>query len=75
MNPESELVTQLSRWLSGHLGDAELLELIASVGRESLSLEQSQALDELVEELNRPHRHPAQLQMVGRETLETLALG
>lgn len=75
MNPEHELVNQISRWLAGHSDNTELLGRIGSLGKEGLSLEQAQALDELVAELSRPERRTGQLQMVARETLEALALG
>ncbi len=75
LRTEDELVSQISRWLAGHIDDTELLGQIAGLGKEGLSLEQGQALDELVEELSRPERCAGQLQMVARETLEALALG
>jgi hypothetical protein len=75
LRTDNELITQISRWLAGHSDDTELLDRIGSLGKEGLSLEQAQALDELVEELSRPDRRTGQLQMVARETLEALALG
>jgi len=76
MSPEDRLVGLLSRWLARHIGNAELREEIEAAGRDGLSTEQGEALDELVAELERAG--PAgrgDVEMVVRETLEALALG
>jgi hypothetical protein len=75
LRTEDELVSQISHWLARHIGDAELLARIAALRKQGLSLEQGQAVDELVAELSQPDRSPGQLEMVARETLEALALG
>jgi hypothetical protein len=75
MNPEDTLVTAISEWLAGHLGDAELLGRLESLPKEGLSSQQREAVDELVAELSQPQASRGRLQMVARETLETLALG
>lgn len=75
MNPEDALVSQISRWLAGHIDDAALLAEIEGAPKDELGPEQARALEELVAELVQPGRRRGQLQMVARETLEALALG
>ena len=72
MNPEDHLVTLISRWLAGHVGDDELR---SSLRTDGLAPEYAEAVDELVAELDRPDRRQGHVQMVARETLEALALG
>ena len=72
MNPEDQLVTLISHWLAGHIGDGELR---AGLDTEGLSPEQAEAVEELKGELSEPHRRREHLQMVARETLEAVALG
>ncbi len=76
MSPEDRLVSLLSHWLARHIGNDELRAQIEAAGQDGLSAEQSEALDELVAELERvgPHGR-GDLEMVVRETLEALALG
>jgi hypothetical protein len=68
---DDRLVTVISGWLARHVSDRELAaELAVTRG---LSPEQEKAAEELRTELARsPER--AELEMVARETLETLAL-
>ena len=76
MSPEDLLVGLLSRWLAGHLSNVQLRAGIEDAGRQGLSDEQTEALDDLVVALDRAG--PAgrgDLEMVARETLEALVLG
>jgi hypothetical protein len=76
MSPEDRLVGLLSRWLAGHLDNVQLRAAIADAGRDGLSAEQSAAVDDLVEALDRAGATGrGGLEMVVRETLEALALG
>jgi hypothetical protein len=76
MSPEDRLVGLLSRWLARHIGNARLQAEIEAAGREGLSPEQSEAVDELLAELGRAGPNArGDLEMVVRETLEALALG
>jgi hypothetical protein len=76
MSPEDRLVGLLSRWLAGHLDNTQLRAEIAATGRDGLSADQSEALDDLVEALERAGpTGRGGLEMVIRETLEALALG
>ena len=76
MSPEDQLVGLLSRWLAGHLDNAQLRSGIGGAGRQGLSAGQAEALDELIAALDRagPTRR-GDLEMTVRETLEALALG
>lgn len=76
MSPEDRIVTLLSRWLARHLDNRRLHEEVEAVGRDGLSTQQAEAVDELLAEL--AHAAPADrggVEMVVRETLEALALG
>jgi hypothetical protein len=76
MSPEDRLVGLLSRWLAGHLDNVQLRAAIADVGRDGLSADQSEALDDLVEALDRSGpTGRGGLEMAVRETLEALVLG
>ena len=76
MSPEDRLVTLLSRWLARHLDNAGLRAEIEAVGRDGLSPEQAEAVDELLAELESaaPNQRGS-LERLVRETLEALALG
>jgi hypothetical protein len=74
MRAEDRLVTVISRWLAGHVSDADLRDELESVDTGELAEEQSEAVGELRSELA-DGRAPAELEMVARETLEALALG
>ena len=70
------LVGLLSRWLARHIGNAELHAEIEAAGLDGLTPEQSEAVDELLAELERTGPNGrGDLEMVVRETLEALALG
>ena len=71
--PDDRLVTVISGWLARHVSDGELASELGVVGAAELSLAQTEAVDELLAELAKP-RERAELEMVARETLETLAL-
>jgi hypothetical protein len=80
MNPsprfraDDALITVLSRWLARHLSDDELRVQVTSAGLVDLSAEQSDAVRELLDELDRGTSR-GDLEMVVRETVEALALG
>jgi hypothetical protein len=68
---DDRLVTVISGWLARHVSDRELAgELGMARG---LTPEQTKAVDELRAELDR-QRERAELEMIARETLETLAI-
>jgi hypothetical protein len=69
-----DLVTTLSRWLARHVTDEELRRQVEAADVASFSPEQSRALAELRQELERGDG-PGGLEMAVRETLEALALG
>jgi hypothetical protein len=71
-----ELIGALSRWLAGHLDNAELTTQLENADRAALSETQAEALDELLTELRDAGRtRRGGLERVARETLEALALG
>ena len=76
MSPEDVLVGLLSRWLAGHLDNTQLRSGIEEAGRQGLSTDQEEAVDDLVAALDRAGpTGRGGLEMVVRETLEALALG
>jgi hypothetical protein len=76
MSPEDRLVGLLSRWLARHDDNARLRAGIEAAGRDGLSDDQRQAVDELLAELDRSGpTGRGDLEMVVRETLEALVLG
>ena len=76
MSPEDRLVSLLSHWLARHIGNDDLRAQVEAAGRDGLSSEQSEAVDELLAELERTGPNGrGDLEMVVRETLEALALG
>ena len=73
---EDEVVSALSHWLAFHLGNAELLDRLRTIGTDDLSAEQTAAVDELLNELeDAPEGTRGTLEMHVRETLEAVALG
>ena len=68
---DDRLVTVVSGWLARHVSDRELADELALA--RGLSSDQVEAVDELRGELARSAER-AELEMVARETLETLAL-
>jgi hypothetical protein len=71
---EDRLVTVISGWLAGHVSNEELRLELDRVPRARLADDQTEAVDELRDELVDTDRR-AELEMVARETLEALALG
>ena len=69
-----DLVNLLSQWLARHVGDDELRAGLDAVDAAGLSAGQRAALQELREELDQGGG-AGDLEMVVRETLESLALG
>jgi hypothetical protein len=69
-----ELVNLLSHWLARHVDDDELQRELHAVDPDELSAAQREALDELRQELDSGDGG-GDLEMVVRETLESLALG
>jgi hypothetical protein len=69
-----ELVNVLSHWLARHVDDDELLTELGTVDPGGLSAAQREAVQELRQELERGNGG-GDLEMVVRETLESLALG
>ena len=76
MSPEDRIVTLLSRWLARHLDNVRLHEEIVAAGRDGLSADQEEAVDELLGELARAQpKERGDVEVAVRETLEALALG
>ena len=69
------LVNAISHWLAGHLRDDELQAELESVGTGDLGPEQREAVDELVTELRERSVSSGELEMIARETLQTLVFG
>jgi hypothetical protein len=69
-----ELVNLLSHWLARHVDDSELQRELHAVDPDELSAAQREALDELRQELDSGDGG-GDLEMLVRETLESLALG
>jgi hypothetical protein len=72
--PDGELVNLLSQWLARHVDDDELRAGLAAVDSGDLSERQQDALRELLADLD-GGKDRGELEMVVRETLESLALG
>ena len=73
---EDRLIAVISKWLGRHIGNEELRRQITESGTDGLSPGQVEAIEELVQELDRVA--PGQrghVEMVARETVEVLALG
>jgi hypothetical protein len=69
-----DLVNLLSQWLARHVGDEELRTELNAVDSADLSPGQRTAVQELREQLERGDES-GDLEMVVRETLESLAVG
>ena len=65
---EDRLITLISRWLAGHIGNAELQRGIDEAGDEGLGPGQSEALGELSERLI-GGRHLPEQQHLGADRL------
>ena len=72
--PDDRLVSVLSQWLARHVDDEELRTQVNAVDPAALTVHQREALEELRAELERGDGRGG-LEMVVRETLESLALG
>ena len=72
--PEDELVNLLSQWLARHVDDDELRAGVTAAGFDGLTGRQREALRELHADLD-GSKDRGDLEMVVRETLESLALG
>jgi hypothetical protein len=80
MNPEpasqradDKLVTTLSRWLAGHVDDAQLRTVIEAAPLDELSGDKAAGVRELLDDLGRGASRE-ELQVSVREALELLAL-
>jgi hypothetical protein len=71
---DDRLVTVISGWLAGHVSEGELRRELKGVRSAELAPDQAEAVAELRAEFANDKRN-GELQMVGRETLEALALG
>jgi hypothetical protein len=73
---DDEIVSLLSQWLMGSLGNDELRKRITEIGTEELAPGQRTAVDELLVRLaNAFPGERGDLEMVIRETIEALAYG
>jgi hypothetical protein len=71
---DDRIVAALSRWLARHISDEDLRGELARVGTGELSPDQTEAVEELLNELEHGGER-AELEMVARETVEAVALG
>jgi hypothetical protein len=73
---DDQIVTLLSHWLMGSVGNDELRKRIEEIGTDELAPGQRSAVEELLVELrNALPGERGDLEMVVRETLEALAYG
>ncbi len=73
---DDQIVTLLSQWLVGTLGNDELRKAVEGIGTDELAPGQRTAVDELLGDLRLAvPGERADLQVVVRETLESLAYG
>jgi hypothetical protein len=72
MSPEDKNIDLITHWLTGQIDDDAI---IAGLTTEGLSAEGAEAVEELLEELDRDGVSRGHLHMVARETLEALAVG
>jgi len=73
---DDQIVTLLSQWLMGTVGNDELRKGIEAIGTDELAPGQRTAVTELLAELrNALPGERGDLEMVVRETLESLAYG
>jgi hypothetical protein len=73
-SPENQLVNVLSQWLARHVDNAELLRELETVETSALSPAQTEAVQELREELVSTNGR-GDLEMVVRQTLDAVAMG
>jgi hypothetical protein len=73
---DDQIVTLLSHWLMGSVGNDELRKRIEEIGTEELAPGQRAAVEELLVELrNALPGERGDLEMIVRETIEALAYG
>ena len=73
---DDEIVSLLSQWLMGSVGNDELRKRIEDIGTEELAPGQRRAVEELLVELRRAlPGERGDLERVIRETMEALAYG
>jgi hypothetical protein len=73
---DDQLVTHLSHWLTRQLGNDELRRKVAEIGTDELAPAGRDAVNELLAELaNAVPGERAQLEVIVRETVETLVYG
>jgi hypothetical protein len=73
---DDQLVTQLSHWLTRQLGNDELRRNVQAIGTVDLAPAGREAVDELLAELaTTVPGERAQLEVLVRETVETLVYG
>ena len=73
---DDQIVTLLSQWLVGTLGNDELRKAVEEIGTDELAPGQRTAVEELLADLRAAlPGERANLQVVVRETLESLAYG
>ena len=73
---DDQLVTHLSHWLTRQLGNDELRRKVEEIGTDELAPGGRDAVNELLAELaTAVPGERAQLEMVVRETVETLVYG
>lgn len=73
--PDDQIVSLLSRWLAGHLGNDELRRAVEEIGVDELAPDQGRAVDELLAALRlAAPGERGDLERLVRETFEALAL-
>lgn len=74
--PDDQIVSLLSRWLAGHLGNDELRRGVEEVGTGELAPDQARDVEELLASLRvASPGERGELERLVRETFESLALG
>jgi hypothetical protein len=71
---DDRIVNSISRWLARHISEAELRTELEAADLEQLGPDQAEAVLELQNELGAATER-AGVEMVARETMETVALG
>jgi hypothetical protein len=72
MSPEDKSIDLITHWLTGQIDDDAIK---AGLTTDGLSGEGAQAVEELLNELQRGDASRGHLQMVAREAVEALAMG
>jgi hypothetical protein len=71
---DDRIVNSISRWLARHISEAQLRTELEEADLEQLGPDQAEAVLELQNELGAATER-AGVEMVARETMETVALG